>query len=379
MHKYNNILTHIHIADIHFGCMNPQDELNILRTQFIHRIATIQFDILSIDGDLFDRRLTADNLAIQAGIQFVNECASLCAMRNAALILISGTESHDSGQLAIFEGMPLYGAEVYIVRKTQFVETHGVKILCIPEEYSKGASYYDFFLKEQYDMVFMHGTLVNSIPGATEENLNSNREPVFSIDSFSGCLGPIYAGHVHVGQCIQGHMYYISSPVRWKFGEEQPKGYIIALYYKSTHQYYNQFMEINSYLYNTISIEDLNTDDPNIIIKKLENIHNHGVDYIRLNCRNVPPHTLEIIRKYYHEMKSPYVKLYNVSKDSKDMDLVDIDRTGDENILTDVMNNMGFLLDDRIDALTKFVLYVNANNGSDIISIDSLKKILAGG
>lgn len=373
-----NILTHIHIADIHFGCMNPQDELNILRSQFINRISSIQFDILSIDGDLFDRRFTADNFAVQTAIQFVNECACMCKMRDAALIIISGTESHDSGQLAIFEGMPLYGAEVHIVRRTRFVETHGVKILCIPEEYGKGAAYYDFFLKEQYDMVFMHGTLINSIPGATKENLDSNREPVFSIDSFSGCLGPIYAGHVHVAQCVQGHMYYISSPVRWKFGEEQPKGYMIALYYKSNHWYYNQFMEIDSYLYNTISIEELNTTDPNEIIQKLEDMHIHGVDYIRLNCRNVPPHTLEIIRKYYHEMKSPYVKLHNVSRESQNADLIDISQTGDENALSDIMNNMGFLLDDKIDALTKFVMYVNVNSGSDIISVDKLKKILAG-
>ena len=374
--EYNSVLTHIHIADIHFGCMNPQEELDILRAQFLNRINQIAFDILSIDGDLFDRRFTADNAAIQAAIEFVNECASLCFMRGAALIIINGTGSHDAGQLSIFKGMPLFGAEVYIVNQTQFIETHNVKILCIPEEYGKGAAYYDHFLKETYDMVFMHGTLINAVPKATEENLSSNREPVFSIDSFSGCLGPIYAGHVHVAQCVQGHMYYISSPIRWKFGEEQAKGYLIALYDRATHMYYNQFMEIQSYYYNTISISDLNTTDPNEIIQALETMHNNDIHYLRLNCKDIPQSTLAIIRKYYHEMKSPYLKLYSTSKEER-RDLIDID-TANEN--SEILSSMGmeFLFEDKIDDLTKFVMYVNLNNGSDIISVEALKKMLSG-
>ena len=374
--NHPNYLTHIHIADIHFGCIDPIRELQILKEQFIDQINRITFDILSIDGDLFDRKFAVNNIAVSCAMEFVSLCIATCSTRNAALIIIEGTESHDASQINIFRNMYIpTGIELYIVDRTQFIETHGVKILCIPEEYGKGSLYYDRFLKESYDMVFMHGTLINSIPGATAENLDSRREPVFSIESFSSCLGPIYAGHVHVAQCIQDHMYYISSPIRWKFGEEQPKGYMIALLDRNTYMYYNQFMPISSFIYKTISIDSLNTSDPNEIITLLDEMHRNGDNFIRLNCKGIPMTTQAIIKKYYHEMKNPYVKLFNkVSAESTD--LVDINA---QQIEMDSDDKLSFLLDDKLDELTKFVMYVNYTNGEDIISLDTLKKILSGG
>mgnify|MGYP002800896790 CR=1 FL=1 len=132
--------TMIHIADIHFGCVDPMAELEILKTQFLTPISRIVFDILAIDGDLFDRRFSANHPAITAAIEFVNRCAMLCVMRGATLVLISGTESHDAGQLSLFYNMRdlFSNLDIRIVEKTQFIETHRLKILCIPEEYGKG-------------------------------------------------------------------------------------------------------------------------------------------------------------------------------------------------------------------------------------------------
>ena len=44
------------IADIHFGSIDPGKQYNILNEQFLQRIAQIDFDILSIDGDIFDKK-----------------------------------------------------------------------------------------------------------------------------------------------------------------------------------------------------------------------------------------------------------------------------------------------------------------------------------
>ena len=368
------ILTSIHIADIHFGAINPGEEYKILAQQFLNVIEKIHFDILAIDGDLFDRKFPANSEAVRWAVEFVNQCNELCMYRGAALIIISGTESHDAGQLNMFHGMFHWEDEVYIVDRAHFIYTHGVKILCIPELYGKGAGYYDNLLKEQYDMCFMHGTLIGAIPGANAENLNSKREPVFSIDSFSGCKGPIFAGHVHVHQTIQDHMYYISSPIRWRFGEEEPKGYIINLFNKETYQYYNYFYPIESYRYDTISIEDLMTADPNEMIQKLDAMHQAGSDFIRLNCKNIPEYQLAIIKKYYHEMKNPYVKFYNTTRENAGQL---VDATVNEEEFNQQFSDLGFLLDDRIDELTKFVMYVNYNAGSDIISLDALKQMLS--
>ena len=142
-----NPLVMVHIADIHFGCIDPQRELQILFDQFLRKIEQIHFDILAIDGDLFDRKFAANNPAVQWAITFINYCVDICDRRNADLIIISGTESHDAGQLRLFYDLSVNpDHNVWIIDHIQFVHTHGVKILCIPEEYGKRSAYYEEYL-----------------------------------------------------------------------------------------------------------------------------------------------------------------------------------------------------------------------------------------
>ena len=53
---YRSYVVEVHIADLHFGSVDPQKEFTILDEQFLQRIARIDFDILSIDGDIFDKK-----------------------------------------------------------------------------------------------------------------------------------------------------------------------------------------------------------------------------------------------------------------------------------------------------------------------------------
>ena len=371
-----NYITQIHIADIHFGCVDPVEELRILTEQFLNPISRIVFDILAIDGDLFDRRFSANHPAIGCAIELVNRCAILCKIRGATLILISGTESHDAGQLSLFYDLAnTTGCDIRIVEHIDFVFTHGLKILCIPEEYGKGAAYYEEFLKQSYDTVFMHGTLVGGVPGASKEDLNAKREPIFSIDSFSSCKGPIISGHVHTAMCLQQHMYYLSSPIRWRFGEEQEKGYAIVILDKNTYWYQYQFMPIQSYKYITIDINQLSSTDPNEIIKQLEEMQRNGIDWIRLNCAGLYDYQIAILSKYIRENINSHIKLMNAN--------VGINQNG-ELISThpDVeevqkLDYLKFLLDDKIDGITKFVMYLNYNEGDSYMTVERLKKLLS--
>ena len=373
-----NYRTIIHIADIHFGAIDPIAELAILEEQFLKPISRIQFDILSIDGDLFDRRFSANHPAITAAINFVSKCANLCIMRGAKLILLSGTESHDAGQLSLFYSLAdSMGVDITIVERTQFVYTHGLKILCIPEEYGKGIAYYEEFLKHTYDMVFMHGTLVGGIPGATQEDLGARREPIFSIDSFSSCKGPIVAGHVHTAMCLQQHMYYVSSPIRWRFGEEQDKGYAIVLYDTITRRYDYNFRVINSYKYVTVGINDLTNTDPNEIIKYLEDLKLRGIDYIRFDCKGLYPYQIAVLAKYIREHNNSRIKLMNANTSmNQSGELISADASPEEvSKLDSVLAKM--LLAPNMDEYTKFVFYLNFNEGDDYMTVDRLKKILS--
>lgn len=365
----------IHIADLHFGAIDPMTELDLLNKQFLIPISRISFSILSINGDIFDRRFPANHPAITAAIEFVNRCAMLCKMRDAALILISGTDSHDAGQLSLFTDLHnTTGAEIHIVDHIQFVHTHGVKILCIPEEYNKGAAYYDNFLKESYDFCFLHGTLVGGVPMATEENLNSKREPVFSLDCFSGCRGPIIAGHVHTAMCLNSYMYYCSSPMRWRFGEEQEKGFGILVTNLDNFSHHYQFMPIQSFIYKTISISDIDTSDPEKMLIYIQHLLAGGIDHLRIKCDGLPEYQLRLLQETIRSHRLDQVKLMAPSQ--RKQELFSTDEAQETN-LTDDMKKIKFILDSNIDNYTKFVMFLNLNEGSDFMTVDRLKAILS--
>ena len=363
-------LVHIHVADIHFGAIDPIKQFQIMREQFINRIAPCKFNILSIDGDLFDKKFSANSEAIACAIQFVNQCLELCLRNNALMIIISGTESHDAGQLSLFKDyMRVYPHNFIIIEDIQFVYAFGYKILCIPEKYGKPASYYESKLCESYDMCFMHGTLVGGVYGANKEKLESNREPVFSIDSFSSCKGPIIAGHVHKAMCLNSNMYYVSDPIRHRFGEEDEKGFGICISSSAGHYY--KFIGIASFRYDTITLESLGTNDPDKIIKKLNEMQMNGIDHIRLDMSGPREEfAIPIMNLLEHQ----YAQNSNISfiKPS-------VNKTVPINTTEDIINkysDMDFLLDNKLSEVDKFVMYVNYNKGCEFITADKLKAIL---
>ena len=364
-------IVHVHIADVHFGCVDPRKEFDILLEQFINPISRINFNILAIDGDLFDKKFSASSSAVYYAIQFVNLCLDLCLKRNAALIMISGTKSHEAEQLSLFKDLTrIYPNNVFVIESIQFLHLFGYKILCIPEEYGMDPYYYESFLSQSYDMVFMHGTLVGGVYGANSEKLNSPREPVFSLVSFSSCRGPIISGHVHKAMCLNSYMYYVSNPIRYRFGEEEEKGYGICISSPMGHRY--QFMPITSFRYETISFESLRTNDPDMIVKKLNELQEQGIDHIRLDMRNTN-----------EEFASPVIAMLNdkfahnpsisLMKPSVNRDEVQINTT--ESIAAKY-EGMDFLLDPKLSELDRFVMYINHYQGSDFINIETLKKLL---
>ena len=91
----NNIsrgtLTEIHIADIHFGAIDPKLQYNILKEQFIDKIVNVPFDILSINGDLFDHKFMSNSDVIMYACLFINNLVEICKNKNATFVMIAGT------------------------------------------------------------------------------------------------------------------------------------------------------------------------------------------------------------------------------------------------------------------------------------------------
>ena len=288
-----------HIADIHFGVMDPKVEYEILCEQFLSVINTLPLDIISIDGDIFHRLMASNTDAVLYANLLVKQLATKCIRDKTTLVILAGTKQHDAGQLKIF--YPLLndpGLDLRIVENIRFEYIKGMKILCIPELYGLDEDIYRQFLffSGLYDMCFMHGTIKGAIYG---DNVGQGR--LFMIDDFCNCMGPIVSGHVHTGGCFDKYFYYTGSPVRWSFGEENEKGFLIVLYDLDNHYHYTHLQPIKSFRYDTVDIDDLMNSDPKTIIEYVNQLHENGIDYIRLKCTSYAEtdHTINLLQNYF--------------------------------------------------------------------------------
>ena len=362
-------LLQVHIADIHFGSIDPSVTYSILTEQFIKPISMINFDLLCIDGDLFDKKFLASSPAVDYANRFINDLANLCSIKGATMILLGGTKSHDADQLSMFYGyMQSDAVDFRVVEHLGFEYVKGYKILCIPEEYGRPQNDYVNAFCEVYDLCILHGTVVGSVYGANKYVLESRKAPVFSLDCFGSCRGPVIAGHVHKAACYGGNTYYVSNPIRYKFGEEEDKGYAIVV--QGPYGHYYKFMEIESFQYHTVNLSSIVYNDPSDVVRYLNNLKLAGVDYIRLNVDINDQQTQQLVEKAYLADKRITIKRYTETSHSVE-DIVE--ETGNSKY-----SEFGFLFDNNTDGYTKFVNFINYNEGKPIITVDQLKKLLSG-
>lgn len=306
-----------HISDLHFGKISPKVEFDILKEQFIDKIKLLPLDCISVDGDLFDRLFMSNTDAILYANLFFSELFNICKNNkrrgiDTVLIIILGTKTHDSDQLRLFYPY-LDDPEVdfRIIEKIQFEWVHGCRVLCIPELYGVPEEEYQkiLFQSGTYDMVFMHGTIEGAV---YDDKTTIGKSRIFTPYDFSCCKGPVIAGHVHTGPFLHGFCYYNGSPIRWTFGEEEPKGFQLVLYDMDSRYYYVHKEIITSFRYDTISIDDIIMTDPKEVIKYINNLREkEGIDYIRLKCSTTPYNqdNLNILKEYYRNDNTVKFKL----------------------------------------------------------------------
>ena len=359
-----------HIADIHFGAIDPRTQYNILTEQFINYLESMNvLDIVSINGDLFDHKFMANSDAIIYSIYFVQRLIDICRRKNATLILISGTESHDANQLKLF--VPYMNdktVDIRVVTYLQFVYVKGKKILCIPEEYGRGDDYYNEYLINNggYDACYMHGTFKGSIPMKTERDLSSSREPVFDIMDFGFCKGPIISGHVHVSNTFNNDFYYCGSPIRYSFGEEKEKGFIILMHNIRTRQYLIHYEPIYSFRYDTVNLDNILDQNPSDIIDYINNLVLNGIDKLRVIFTQNAIEKINILKEYYKQKPSVTIKTnFEIMKIQEKLQT-----------LTDNYKKYDYLFDANIPYYNKFVQYVNQQENSDIWTVDSFMSFM---
>lgn len=362
-----------HISDIHFGVMDAQLEYKILKEQYIDRIKDLPLDIISIDGDLFNKLDMSNTDSCLYASLLVADIVSICKNNRkmgipTVFIILAGTKNHDAGQLRLFyHYFNDPDLDIRIVEQIQFEYVNGMKILCIPELYGIAENIYQQFLYGMgpYDMCFMHGTVQGAVYGD-----NAGESRLFRPEDFGLCMGPVIAGHVHPGGCFNSFMYYNGSPIRWSFGEEGPKGFQIVLYDMDTRKYYIYLEQIASFRYDTITIDELLCTDPKKVIEYIDNLKaKENIDYIRLKCKLTPDlePNMKIIQEYYRTNKTVRFKIDKVMTDEEKS-------IAEKN--TDLYNKYSYVFDKSMSAYDILAKYIMDNEDGIFITGEDIKKLV---
>lgn len=361
------VFNSIHIADIHFAAYSPKDQYEILKNQFLDKIYSYPgINLISVDGDLFDHKLMANSEGIYYASMFVDDLVKITRDKHSTLILLHGTYSHDADQLKLFyHYMNDNTVDVRVVTQMRFEQVGNCRILCIPELYGVDESVYDTYLHRSgyYDEAILHGTFEGSV-----YNNNVGNGRLFTIHDFNMCTGLIIGGHVHKPGCFEGYFYYCGCPYRWKFGEEEQKGYLVSSHDLDINRTYVDFQTIISNTYITIDWKDA-ISNPKAFIDGITKLKEEkGINFLKIKF-GIPVDGSDktIISNYYRNSKDTFVEFLNMMEEEKarsdQSDLIDTD--------------YAFLMDDKLSDIEKYVKYVNMKEGSEFITVDSLKEILS--
>ena len=360
------VLSMVHLCDLHFGVIDPKEEYDILEEQILKKIEGMPIiDIISINGDLFHKKYMSNTGPVLYASLFMSRIREIAIKKKATVILIAGTREHDAGQLQLFYHYlndPEF--DIRIVETIQFEYVKGAKILCIPELYNIDENIYKNFLWDSgiYDMCFMHGTIKGSVYGD-----NAGQSRLFSINDFGNCLGPIISGHVHVAGCFEKYFYYGGSPIRWRFGEEAEKGFLIVLYDLDSRYHYTHLIPVYSFKYDTVNIDDLMTNDPKDIIEYINNLkEKENIDYLRIEFNEkFPSDNIELLKAYYQTNGKIKMKL-NRSKSYMESKSVDSKK----------YNEYSYMFDKNLSPYDILARYINEQENSVIITGDQIKELL---
>lgn len=364
-------LIEVHLADLHFGAFDPKLQYQILMEQVYNKIIQLpKIDVISIDGDTFDHKVMSNSDASMYACKFIDALVYLSKIKNATLIILAGTYSHDFDQLKLFyhymDRNSEEGTDIRVITNIQFENIKGARVLMIPELNGVSEEVYQkyFFKSGWYDEAFVHGTFEGSVYG----NITTGNSRLLTAEDFIFCKGFAISGHVHKAGCFQGFYYYCGCPYRWKFGEEEAKGFLIVVHDLDTQIHYTSFEEISSFRYDTIYVDELISEDPKVICDYINNKRiTEGIDYIKVKFRTqVPGQSKTIINNYYRNNPTTFVEYLSVDEIAKDKQKLEAFED----------SKYSYLVDNSISDLERFVRYINENEGEGFITVSQLNDLL---
>lgn len=382
--EYNGIV----LADIHIGVMNYEETYKeyMYLKNYIDQHG--KFDYAIIAGDLFDRRLYTNEKVLRIAYLIM----ILLLVNSKKLRIVNGTKSHDNEQYNLFLNMGnlLDGYKqnydfriIYTVEEEELFPD--LNVLYIPEEYiyDKKSYYEEFLLKnKKYDYVFGHGVIAevmtNAVRHTKESTSKRKKPPVFTTAELKNiCKGKVYFGHYHIHTNIDDKIFYVGSYSRFRFGEEEPKGFYITNYKDG--EYSETFIENTHALkYVTLAYgydSDIFKNENNLIDEMnnvIKNKKRYKVDKLRLML-NIPENCP--IAEFIIDFMSNKFRLDDSVKVEIVNGYIENKKLANKEIVEDVFTKYAFMFDKSLDVEDQLSQFIKIDHDKEIAP-EKIKKYL---
>ena len=375
--KYKGVM----IADIHFGALPVERLYNELEI-FLDFIEKKSLDFIVILGDWFDKKINLNSKDAKYSTVFFERICQICIDNDIKLRIIQGTESHDNSQLEVLEilakNKPVDFKVFYEVEEEELFPDFNV--LYVPEEYINSIDEkYGKYMNKKYDMIFGHG-MIQEVKFAAliqSSETTMKKAPIFKSKMLCDmCYGPIFFGHIHTKDIFNDRLYYVGSYSRWKFGEEEDKGFYYVKYENDTKEFEAKFIVNDKAMkYDTIEIYEkesgfykLNTENQ---IKYIQNlIQSFEYDFLRLQF--YIPQGYENENLLINMVNESFGKYKNLKLDFKVNSKIKSKREVEEKINL-LLDKYGFIFDNKIDTYTKINKFILEKYNKDI-SVEKIKE-----
>lgn len=241
------------ISDIHVGAMDLETLYNEYTELFINRIKKDnKLDFVIVCGDFFDHKFYLNDNAAKMSYKMLKDLIEVCKDKDIPLRFVYGTESHECNQYDIMNVMKLYDN----VKVIKFVSDEellpNLNILYLPEEHVNNMDeYYSKYLSNynKYDYVFGHGVIREvmtdlSVHIDNKSDDKRKRTKVFTTKELDNiCKGEVYFGHYHINIETDDKFFSIGSFSRWRYGEEERKGFYIVECNTDKEKYSHEYIE----------------------------------------------------------------------------------------------------------------------------------------
>lgn len=315
-----NIVKAVVINDIHFGIGDSQRLYNELHqfTDYIKEHKDIQ--LLVVDGDYFDRKLSVTDVATYLAVKFFNDIYAICKEQHIIMRMVQGTRSHELNQLQIFDSHESdRDVDFRIIRTVQEEDILGMHVLYIPEEYPENEEEYYGQYKapdKRYNVIFGHGTwdfvsFDNQIEHAKQSATRS--APVFIWQEWKHTVpnGFITFGHIHGRNVYGKKIYYSGAFSRWGYGERSARGFTYFEYNLDHQSYDVKFIDnTEAPSYEEIEVKSLGIDMENQDIKQIQMLLEEQIkkyDNLAIDLSGLTEENVSILKKVYAH--NPNVKI----------------------------------------------------------------------